>query len=75
MKQRYIDREGWRFYVYTSDQFVIVTTRETDNDHLKGVTFHRGSKHVNTFQGTVKDIEDVCLEIAKEVHRGTLVPS
>jgi len=66
----WVDADGCRYYVHVSDQFVVVTWGELDNDHLKGVTLHRRSKHINTFAGTSKDIEQVCTRIAKEALRG-----
>lgn len=62
----WVDREGCRFYVHVSDQFVIVTLGELDDDHLRGVTLHRRSRHVNIFFGTPDYIRDICTAIAKE---------
>lgn len=66
----WVDADGCRYYVHISEEFVIVTSRELDNDRLKGITLSRRSKHINTFAGTSKDIEQVCTRIAKEAHRG-----
>lgn len=63
----HVDFDGCRYYVHISEEFVVVSYgRELDNDHLKGVTLSRRSRHTNTFAGTSKEVEMVCERLAKE---------